>query len=173
MNYSEKCLLTKEIQELIRKQSQSKDVLELHKLRTEEDLLWYKLDLLRKKTKKIKEVKELEQKKTEEPENLEMWSEEDFQERGLVKNNVPLGEGVKNVINKELKARKTEEKLKKYKSLLARVNKEIQERGIKQNKIAEKLGVSQVRISQLLTGSREFNGSELVNILDFLNFNII
>ena len=74
--------------------------------------------------------------------------------------------------DKEIKPRKTEQRMKNYFVTINFINKRIEKKNIKKSKFAEKLGISKNRFSQILNKKREANGGELINIIAFLGFKI-
>lgn len=73
---------------------------------------------------------------------------------------------------RKIKPRKTKPKMKNYFASIDFINQRIEKDNIKKSELAEKLGISKNRLSQILNKKREANGGELINIITILGFKI-
>lgn len=70
------------------------------------------------------------------------------------------------------KERKSTEKMRAYCFVIENVKKRFEELKIVNKLAAEQMGISDVRLSQILNGKREANGGELVNLLQIAGYEI-
>ena len=64
-----------------------------------------------------------------------------------------------------IKERKSKDNMSNYYNIIDKINRYIKDLKITKYKLAEGIGISEVRLSQILNKSREANGGELINLM--------